>query len=741
MSAYSDFVASKALKSVSVGFEPDFIHNQMKDFQKATLKYCCRKGRSMAALDTGLGKTFLLLSWAQNVFNKTGKPVICFAPLCVGQQTEKEAERWGIVAKYYLEDCDFETPIVIANYERIHKFDFSKFAGIVLDESGIIKGLDSKIKKQLMDVATDIEYRLCCSATPAPNDYMEIGAQAEFLGVMSMVDMLATFFTHDSSEISKWTLKGHGKVAFWEWMATWAVVIKKPSDIGFDDAGYDLPPLNMIIHTIESDATPGRLVAVEAGDLRERLDARRRSVDVRCQTIADMVNASTESWVVWCHLNDEGDFLEKLIPGSVQVAGRHSIDKKERDIFAFTNGHVRVLISKVSIAGYGMNWQHCHNMAFVGINDSFEEFYQAIRREWRFGQQHPVNVHVAVTEEQLSVLRNIEKKQEKNDVMSQMMIGHMRPAMANEFIGSTKTSDIYQIGDVVGSGWTLMLGDCVDRIKDIPDNSVGFSVFSPPFASLYTYSASDRDMGNVRSHSEFYAHFQFLIVELMRVMEPGRNVSFHCMNLPTSKMRDGVIGLTDFRGELIRMFISAGFIYHSEVCIWKDPVIAMQRTKALGLLHKQIKKDSLMSRNGIPDYVVTMRKPGVNANPVSQSPEARDVNKWQRWASPIWTDIDQGKTLNRKDILGIPLKKDEDDQKHICPLQLDVIERLVGLWSNKGDLVLSPFAGIGSEGFQAIKMGRRFIGIELKKLYFDQAVRNISYSVNGGGQKSLFDVD
>lgn len=734
---YDKFLESKKLKYVPVGFETRQHFPSMKPFQKAVLDFACRKGRALVALDTGLGKTFTWLSWAHNVWMETGLPVIGFAPLCVGQQTEREAKKWGIDAKYYLEDDNFETPIVIANYERIHKFDFSKFGGIVLDESGIIKGIDSKIKKSIMEASQSIFYRLCCSATPAPNDYMEIGAQSEFLGVMTMSEMLATFFTHDASNTSKWALKGHGRDAFWEWMASWSVVIKKPSDIGFDDTGYDLPPLNTIIHIIESESTPGHLMAVEACDLSQRLQARKRSVDVRCQTIADIVNASSESWVIWCHLNDEGDLLEKLIHGAVQVAGRHPIEKKEKDIMDFSNGETRVLISKVSITGYGLNWQHCHNMAFVGMNDSFEEYYQAIRREWRFGQEHAVDVHVAVTEEQMSILRNVEEKQKRNEIMSQKMIAHMQPAMEKELVGSVKTTDTYATGDESGENWRLMLGDCVERIREIDDNSIDFSVFSPPFASLYTYSASDRDMGNVRSHGEFYEHFQFLVDELMRVIKPGRNISFHCMNLPTSKQTHGVIGLSDFRGELIRMFVAKGFIYHSEVCIWKDPVTAMQRTKALGLLHKQVKKDSAMSRNGLPDYVVTMRKPGKNMVPVVHSPSAQSVDTWQKWASPIWMDIDQGNTVNRKKVLGTVLQKDEDDQKHLCPLQVDVIERLVGLYSNPDELILSPFAGVGSEGFMSLKMKRRFVGIELKKLYFDQAVRNISAAGTNGSQLTM----
>lgn len=271
-----------------------------------------------------------------------------------------------------------------------------------------------------------------------------------------------------------------------------------------------------------------------------------------------------------------------------------------------------------------------------------------------------------------------------------------------------------------GDGFVLYQGDCAEVVKGLPDSSVHFSVFSPPFASLYTYSNSERDMGNCRTHSEFYEHFRFLVRDLLRVTIPGRLLSFHCMDLPTSKARDGVIGLTDFRGELIRIFVEAGWILHSQVCIWKDPVTAMQRTKALGLLHKQIKKDSCMSRQGIPDYLVTMRKPGDNPERVTHTDADFPVTLWQRYASPVWMDIDPSDTLQYRSA------REHDDERHICPLQLEVIRRAMKLWTNPGDRVLSPFAGIGSEGVVALEMDRRFVGVELKRSYYEQAARNLA---------------
>ena len=290
------------------------------------------------------------------------------------------------------------------------------------------------------------------------------------------------------------------------------------------------------------------------------------------------------------------------------------------------------------------------------------------------------------------------------------------------------------LNQVVKENYSLYNGDSCEIMTTIPDNSIHYSIFSPPFADLYVYSNSERDMGNCKSKSEFYEHFRFIVKELYRIMMNGRLVSFHCMNLPTSKQRDGFIGITDFRGELIRLFEECGFIYHSEVCIWKDPVIAMQRTKALGLLHKQIKKDSAMCRQGIADYLVTMRKPGDNPEKITHTNESFPVHIWQNYASPVWMDINPSNTLQRTSA------REEKDEKHICPLQLDVIKRGINLWTNPNDIVFTPFMGIGSEVYQALKMGRRGIGIELKESYYNQAVINCE-NAEKSADNSLFNID
>jgi DNA modification methylase len=382
-----------------------------------------------------------------------------------------------------------------------------------------------------------------------------------------------------------------------------------------------------------------------------------------------------------------------------------------------------------------MNFQSCHNVAFVGLSDSYEAFYQAVRRCWRFGQQYPVDCHVICAETEGAVVRNIERKEKHAEEMAEGMIKHMAHINRENIQGMARETVEYERTVKRGNRWEAHLGDAVEICREQADESVDFIIYSPPFASLYTYSNSERDIGNVRDYEEFAEHYNFLVPELYRMLKPGRLLSFHCMNLPMSKQNDGVIGIRDFRGDLIRMHQSSGFIFHSEVCIWKDPVTAMQRTKAIGLLYKQLRKDSAMSRQGIPDYLVTMRKPGENLEPVTKTHEGFPVSLWQRYASPVWMDIDASDTLQRESA------REEKDERHIAPLQLGVIRRAIELWTNPGDLVFSPFGGIGSEGYVAIQLDRRASIVELKRSYWEQAWKNLQSAEMTGTQNMLLEVD
>ncbi len=718
---YDAFIKAKAATSVAVGFEAKDLGGDLFDFQRAIVEWACRRGRAAIFADTGLGKTAMQTEWARQVNEHTGGDVLIAAPLCVAQQTVEEAAKFGIHVRYCRDQKDAKPGITITNYEMLERFNPADFAGVVLDESSILKAHDSKTRAKIVEMFRDTPYRLSCTATPSPNDHMELGNQAEFLGVMTAAEMLAMFFIHDGGDTSQWRLKGHGKTRFWEWMSTWAVCIRNPADLGFDGTRYVLPGLKMHEHIIESpEALPGQLFSGIAQTLTERRDAKRGSLQERVKVAAELVNSHSRPAIVWCHLNDESKALADAIPDAVEVTGSMTIDQKEAAIMAFTHGQKRVIVTKPSIAGFGMNWQHCADVVFAGLDDSYESFYQAVRRCYRFGQLKVVNVHLVSAESEGAVKANLERKQAQADDMADSMVAHMRELTKQAIKGAEVEKSDYRRDVATGKDWTLHLGDCVEVAREMPDNSIDYGVFSPPFASLYTYSNSDRDMGNCKTTSEFYEHFRFLVRELYRVIKPGRLLSFHAMDLQTSKFRDGVIGLHDFTGELTRMFTEEGWIYHSKVTIWKDPVTAMQRTKALGLLHKTIRKDSSMSRQGIADYLVTMRKPGDNAEPISHTHETFPVQKWQKYASPVWMDINPSRTLQYK------TARESDDERHICPLQLDVIERAMELWSNPGDLVFSPFTGIGSEGYVAIEMGRRFVGSELKRSYWELARRNLS---------------
>ena len=716
MNDYAAFLDRKAPVDVPTGLrEIPALNPALFDWQADVVRWALRRGRAALFEECGLGKTIQQLAWAHHVPG----PVLILAPLAVAEQTVAEGARFGIQVGHARTQADIREQITVTNYEKLQHFDPSAFTGIVLDESSILKSYDGATRTAIIESFARTPYRLACTATPAPNDHMELGNHAEFLGVMSRTEMLAMFFVHDGGETQSWRLKGHAQDAFWQWVCSWAVNIRNPADIGYDGTGWPLPPLRGHQRTVEPEADGLHLFPMDAQTLPERLAARRSSVTERAAACAAIVNATPGPWVVWCHLNAEADALTAAIYDAVEVRGPDSEASKVATLAGFANGKIRVLITKPSIAGFGMNWQHCHQMAFVGLSDSWEQYYQSVRRCWRFGQTEPVDVHCIAADTEGAVTANLKRKDAAAAHMAESMAAHTKAAVAAMLHGQERQEMSVSQRIAEGAGWTMHLGDCVETVAQLGSEFVDYTIFSPPFASLYTYTNSTRDMGNCRDHGEFAKHFDYLIPELWRVTRPGRLLSFHCMNLPTSKVRDGVIGLTDFRGLLIAMFVAHGWIYHSEVVIWKDPVTAMQRTKALGLLHKQIRKDSAMSRQGIPDYLVTMRKPGDNPKPISHTADDFPVSLWQRYASPVWMDINPSDTLQHRSA------REQADERHICPLQLQVIERAVTLWTAPDDLILSPFAGIGSEGYVAIQHGRRFIGVELKESYFTQACANL----------------
>jgi len=752
---YKEFLEKKLIVDIPTGFDPGDLNTNSFDWQKDITRWACRRGRAAMFEGCGLGKTLQQLDWADQVFKHTGEDVLILAPLAVSKQTMKEGLKFGIDVNICQSQEDVVSGINITNYQKLHRFDSSKFGGVVADEAGIMKSFSGKIKKQMCDMWSQTPYRLSCTATPSPNDFEELGNQAEFLGVCSRSEMLSMFFINDTANTGTWRLKKHASKEFWRWVCSWAVMLQKPSDLGYDDNGFILPGLEYISHVIEADGPcNGRLFPVDAKTLSERRSARKESLNDKIKIAAELVNNSDEQWLIWCDMNIESQMLKKAINDSVEVTGSDKDDHKENSMLNFSDKKIKALVSKPKIAGWGMNWQNCHNMIFIGLSDSFEAFYQAVRRCYRFGQKEKVVVHIITHQIEGAVVRNVRRKELAFESMTENMTMNMSYITRKDINTVMNEKQEYITESQCGEGWELFNEDCVETAKRIPENSIHYMIYSPPFASLFTYSNSDRDMGNCRDKNDFLEHFKFLADNLYRILMPGRLMSFHVMNLPATITSDGYIGIKDLRGDLIRLFEAFGFIFHSEVCIWKDPLVQATRTKVLTLAHKQISKDSSRCAQGLPDYVITMRKPGENPEAVSKGrgfeqyigemkePESPKTNEargnkyshhvWQRYASPVWFDIRQTRTLNERQA------REKDDERHMCPLQLDVIERCVDLWTNEGDTVFSPFAGIGSEGYGALNLGRKFVGAELKKSYFDCAVKNITEASKPKKQLSLF---
>lgn len=440
---YGDFLARKRFIATPAGFEIDHVSPLLFDWQQVISRWAVRKGKCAIFADCGMGKTFMQLFWAWVVSRHTGGNVLILAPLAVAEQTQQEGEKFGINVTVCRHQSDMRSGVNVANYEMLHEFDLSVFFGIVLDESSILKAQDSKTRKQLTDGCAAVPYRLCCSATPSPNDYMELGNHAEFLGIMTRAEMLATFFVHDGGDTSKWRLKGHAVDDFWRWVCSWAVMIRKPSDIGYSDEGFWLPPINRQQITVESGVLDGMLFATEASTLSERRDARRESLTARVSEAARLANETHagESMLLWCDLNSESVALAAAIPDAVEVTGADPLHVKRQAMNDFTAGRIRVLVSKPTICGYGMNWQHCRNMAFVGLSDSFEQVYQAERRCWRFGQKQTVNSYLITSEAEGAVLRNQERKLADFERMNAAMIRHMQTEMRRQ-LGVTMRDEI-----------------------------------------------------------------------------------------------------------------------------------------------------------------------------------------------------------------------------------------------------------------------------------------------------------
>lgn len=721
---YQEFLSAKHKRAESSGIAPGAVHDSLYPFQSAVVRWAVKRGRAAVFADCGLGKTRIQIEWLRQM----GARGLIVCPLAVAQQTIAEGKIIGV--DITLAETPIDGPgMFITNYEKLHKFIGAQYGGIVLDESSILKSIDGKTRTMLLKEFTSIPHRLCCTATPAPNDIAEMANHAEFLGVMSRVEMLATFFVHDDAG---WRLKGHAQDKFWEWMATWALYIRRPSDIGFEDDGFILPPLEIDSIMVESDYRPEGMLfsGMSGGGIGERAGLRKNTIAAKLDAAAALVKSNPGEWVIWCGLNSEADAIAGTLGvDAVNIEGADSDDQRMFKYARWRSGSARVLVTKPKIFGFGMNWQSCHQMMFFGLGDSWEQYYQAIRRCWRFGQEHPVKVWIVTSDAESMIVANIKRKEVDAETTAAGVVAKLRDIETAIVHDEEEVRDVYSESANAGEGWRTMLGDSCKRMAEIESDSVGLSVFSPPFASLYTYSASDRDLGNSKDYDQFFGHFGFIVADLLRITIPCRRACVHVQQVTTTKATHGQIGWRDFRADTVRLFQEKGWIYDGEVVIDKDPQAQAIRTKSKALMFVQKNKDSAWSRPAMADYILLFRKPGENPKPIKC-----DVTneEWIHWARPVWYGIKESDTLN------VRVAREDKDERHICPLQLETILRCVRLWSNPGELVMSPFMGIGSEGYVSVMNGRRFVGIELKPAYYAQAVKNIEHAARKKNAGTLF---
>lgn len=740
---YHTFLKRKTRIVGECGIEvdPSKVHQMLKPFQRDQVLWALRKGRCALFDDTGLGKTFMQLEWGRIL---EGKGLIV-APLSVARQTVREGRKIGVSVKYCRHNDEIEDGINITNYEMVGQFDPSIFKWVVLDESSILKSIDGKTKAKLIEMFQDTPFKLCCSATPAPNDIAEIANHTAFLGHATREEMLATFFVHDDEG---WRLRGWANEGpFYQWLSTWAMSVRKPSDIGYDDDGYILPPLNVYPVFVRSDVVPdGQLFFTGLKGITDRSSVRRQTIKARTEKVIEVVSGSDDQWLIWCGMNEEAALIHKAIPGSVNVEGSTQLEDKITAIESFQDGQLRYLVTKPKIAGHGMNLQNCHNMVFVGLSDSYEAYYQCIRRCYRFGQTKPVNVYIVLSDAEQGIYQNVLRKEEEARRMSDKLIEHVREYEKDE-ISHMGVRMEYDTDTTTGQGYALMLGDSCERMKEIAGESIHLSVFSPPFSQLYVYSPSERDIGNCRDDKEFNTHMGFIATELLRVTMPGRVCAMHIADVPAMLVRDGYIGMKDLSGDMIRLFESVGWVFDARIPIDKNQQAQSIRTHAKGLTMTQKDKDRSWLRPALPDYILKFRKPGDNPIPVNNHMTG---DEWIELANPTWpNDTDRCAEwgawatwygIRETDTLQAAPARDSRDERHICPLQLGTIERCIRLWSNPGETVFDPFGGIGSTGHRAITLNRKTVMIELKPSYYRTMVKNIKDAVTEKNKDTLFGV-
>lgn len=748
---YEKFLKIKNNRIISDGkkIKKKDIHNNLFDYQKDCVVWACKKGNCAMFLDTGLGKTFIALEYARLLNEKT----LIISPLSVARQTVNEAKKINMNLNYIRRQCDInDNKVFITNYEMIDNFDFSLFNTIILDESSIIKSIGGVYKKKLIEKCKHVKYKMACTATPAPNDNIEIGNHAEFLGVCTHQEMLAQFFINANKEHTikignelkyikgsnkggqEWRLKHHAENKFYEWLSSWAICFTEPQDLNYE-YDYKLPKLNIIKHIIKSEfeyKDEDSLFFMGLKGFSDRINIKRETIKDKIEELKKIIK-SDKQYIIWHYLQDEGKEIKKVID-CIEVKGQDLSEYKAKMFEDFQDKKYNILLTKGKIAGFGLNFQQSNDMIFFGLNDSWELFYQCIRRQWRYGQYKEVNVHIILTDFEIEILENIMRKDLQAKRLKKGLIEHIKRFEEGELkMKDIKYENKYQNKKIKGKDYTAILGDSCEELKKIESDKIDLSVYSPPFVDLYVYSNSIRDLGNCINKDIFYQQYKYIIRELLRITKEGRLSCVHCMDIPALAQKDGYIGIKDFPGDLIRLHIEAGWVFYGRCFIQKNPQAQAIRTHSKALLFAQLRRDSSDSRPALVDQILIFKKKGKSQIPVHPV-ENKELNNetWINWANGIWTNISETKTLQYYKA------RADNDEKHICPLQLETIERCIKLYSNPGDIVLDPFLGIGSTIFQALNFGRKGIGIELKESYFNIAIKNLNLIEEKN--KTLFDI-
>lgn len=806
---YQTFLTEKQVALQASGFDvaPEAVHPALFPFQRAIVPWAVRLGRAAIFAERGLGKTFMQLEWGRLVAEETGTKILLVCPLAVAHQTIDEGAKLNIPVTFVRTQAEVDaapTALLITNYDMLIRdvFDMSQFGGIILDESSILKAFNSRTKQFLIAACQHIPYKLCCTATPSPNDPVELGNHAEFLGVMSSGEMLTRWFIRDSQKANNLRLKGHAVKSFWEWVATWAVCISTPDDLGFDGSAYHLPPLHLHYEMVNVNHARAWEVVENDGQAHMFIDTKlsatnmwqekRHTLDGRAARAAEIIRAEpNETWLIWHDTDYERDALQAAIPEATTVTGAQDPEEKETRLHAFTTGAARIMSTKASIAGWGLNWQHCARVVFMGVTHKFEEFYQALGRTHRFGQTRPVEVYIIYAESETDIVQSLNDKWKKHTEMHREMSAAMRSVGLGLTLNRPLMSAQLTRQETHGQTYRMINGDSCEELKHLPDNSIGLSVSSWPFSDQYMYSASLRDLGNNDGDEDFFNQMGFILPELYRITIPGRIAVVHAKDriVYGSKAAGGVMYIEPFSDKCIQAMRAAGFLFFGRITITTDVVRENKQTNRL--TNKEMRKDASKMGVGMPEYGLIFRKPprpenGTSSDErVTPSEDDYSLARWQVDANSYWRSSggrllypweldgydypahiahlehldaqgllsranmtepipsDNGwvwSDIQRTDVLNGKFKGAAQDEKHICPLQLDFIERCIVRWSNPGDTVLDYFMGIGSVGVEAVKLGRHAVGVELKPEYYQWACRYLQEAEILAKQPTLFEM-